>query len=89
MISRPLTISLAKLHSPHVNQGTGITAVLFKCHSCKSTNQKQPLHDKNAIHYLRRGNEGDRRRLGGGAGEGDRRRLAGGGDGLLLLLLKR
>lgn len=35
---------------------------------------------------LRRGNEGDRRRLGGGAGEGERRRLAGGGDGLLLLL---
>lgn len=61
----------------------------FTRRSWKSTNQKQPLLDKNAIHYLRRGNEGDRRRLGGGAGEGERRRLAGGGDGLLLLLLKR
>lgn len=39
--------------------------------------------------YLRRGKEGDRRRLGGGAGEGDRRLLAGGGEGLLLLLLNR
>lgn len=39
--------------------------------------------------YLRRGNEGERRRLGGGGGEGERRRRAGGGDGLLLLLLKK
>lgn len=51
--------------------------------------KKQLFHNKNAIQYLRRGNEGDRRRLGGGAGEGERRRLAGGGDGLLLLLLRR
>lgn len=37
--------------------------------------------------YLRRGGDGDLRRLGGGAGEGDRRLLAGGGEGLRLLLL--
>lgn len=50
----------------------------------KQYNRKQSMQFNS---YLRLGNDGDLRRLGGGAGEGERRLLAGGGDGLLLLLL--
>lgn len=46
------------------------------------------FHKVSSTYYLRRGNEGDLRRLGGGAGEGERRLLVGSGDGLRLLLLK-
>lgn len=86
----PQKISTAQLQPPQqaVHHGTGFLQYSISFYRSQLEVNK-PKMTKIKAQYLRRGNEGERRRLGGGGGEGERRRRAGGGDGLLLLLLKK